>query len=94
MAKKRTVHTPPVEETTEEEVVIRKPRSEEIILKEGENLLDVVQEITEEEDLKIVVCPFYKKGRATKCFGCKQEDETVEDCKDALIDGLLKSRTR
>lgn len=90
MAKKRTVHTPPVEETTEEEVVVRKPRSEEIILKEGENLLDVVQEITEDEDLKSVVCPFYKKGRATKCFGCKQEDETVEDCKDALIDGLLK----
>lgn len=90
MAKSRTVHTPTDDSSEEVKPTRRAKRSEEIILKEGENLVDVVQEVTEPEDLKNVVCPFYKKGRATKCFGCKQEEETIEECKDALIDGLLK----
>lgn len=54
-----------------------------------ENLLDIVNEITEPEDLKEVVCPFYKGGKARKCYGCKQEDEIVDGCKDSLIEGLL-----
>lgn len=76
----------------------RRERPAEIIKKEDtpliigkdETLLELVEEITDVDDLRNVVCPFYKKGKAAKCFGCKKEDEVVEECKDALVEGLLK----
>lgn len=81
-----------LEET--EEVTVPTPRREvSLILKEGEFMHDLIGDITEPEDLRDVVCPFYKKGNAVKCIGCKKEDDTVEDCKEELIAGLLKRPT-
>jgi hypothetical protein len=76
------------------ELLDKTPKKEvSLILKEGEFMHDLVGEITEVEDLRNVVCPFYKNGRAVKCIGCKKEDDIVEGCKEELIAGLLRRPT-
>ena len=54
---------------------------EDTIKANVEVLSDVISE-THTEDIKGIVCPFFKKGNSPECFGCAQQEETLHDCRD------------